>query len=327
VSYLSRHSGGWRGLLLSAIWLAPFLSAAPDAWAVVLYSSADRNLTPPTTDQGLAAWNLEATWGSFLATPIDATHFIAAAHVGDAGGSQITFQGTNYSVNTSSEATDAGSDLCIWTLASGTFPTWAPLYNAAVDGSEVGKSMIVIGRGTQRGTAVTTADGALKGWQWGNGDGLESWGQNTVTGFTGYNSVSASSMLYFDFGPANDAALSVGDSSGGVFIESNGQWKLAGVNYGVDSPWSLTGAASDPGFDADIFDARGLYYKGQNNQWTLYPPDAPLACGDSYASRVSDRLGWVESVVPDVDAVPEPSVMAMLVTAAAILLLRRFARR
>ena len=79
MSNLSRHSGWWRSLLLSAIWLGPFLSAAPDAWAVVLYSSADRNLTPPTTDQGLAAWNLEATWGSFLATPIDATHFIAAA--------------------------------------------------------------------------------------------------------------------------------------------------------------------------------------------------------------------------------------------------------
>ena len=124
-----------------------------------------------------------------------------------------------------------------------------------------------------------------------------------VTGLTNYpNASSPNTMLYFDFnanGIANEAALSVGDSSGGVFINSNGQWKLAGINYAVDSPWSYTGSASDPGFNADIFDARGLYYQDSSHNWVQVPPSYPVAVpGASYASDISSCLGWIGSTVP-----------------------------
>ena len=147
---------------------AQLLGGGSNAQAVILYSSADRNTSPPPSspvDLGYAAWNLEAQWGPYLATPIDATHFIAAQHIGLAS-STITFQGTAYQVNTSSDQTDPNSDLAIWSLQSGSFSTFAPLYNAAVNGSEVGNTLTVIGRGTQRGAAVTV-NGNTVGWQWG----------------------------------------------------------------------------------------------------------------------------------------------------------------
>ena len=124
---------------------------------------------------------------------------------------------------------------------------------------------------------------------------------------------STSTLLAFDFNSVNpidsEAALSDGDSSGGVFIYSNGQWKLAGVNYGVDSPWSMTGSGS--GFKADIFDAGGLYADAGSGKWQ-YVPDTPAAIpAASYATSVSARYDWIMSVVP------EPSAFVLLISGAA----------
>ena len=327
----SQRSRLWRGVVVSVIGLAGVLAVGLDAQGVILYTNPDdnsdpsRNTSPPSAADGLAGWNIEAQWSSFLATPIDATHFIAAKHVGFAS-STITFQNVAYQVDPSSRVSDPSSDLTIYTLQSGSFPTWATLYSSAVDGSEIGKTLTVIGRGTQRGASVYVG-GSVAGWQWGASDGVQSWGQNVVSGLYDYNSYSPNSLLYFNFDPnaiANPAALCGGDSSGGVFIYSNGQWKLAGINYAVDSPWSLTGAANDSGFIADIFNAQGLYYKDSSGNWVLDPnPDT----GASYASDISNELPWIESMVPDV-AVPEPGALVLLASGVTFLLLvGRFVRR
>jgi hypothetical protein len=311
--------------------------AARDAFAVILTEDPGRNTSPPTADQGLAAWNLEATWGGFLATPIDGQYFIAAQHIFSAQtaiNTPITFQNQTYQIDPTFNgglgyADDPGSDLRIMKIV-GTFPTYAKLYNAAIDGPEVqangsgGKPITVIGRGTDRGAEVTV-NGVLKGWQWGARDGATSWGQNVVSGLYGFKS--PNSMLTFDFnrdGVANEGGLSVGDSSGGVFIKSGNDWKLAGINYGVDGPWSYTGDPSDPGFNADIFDARGLYYKS-NGTWTLFPTDGTPAAGAGYASRISSRLDWISSVDPGVgspsgNVVPEPGTLALWVAGMPLLL-------
>ena len=326
-----------RGIALASLFAVGVFATAMEARGVILYSTADRNTTAPSAADGLDAWNLEATWGSFLATPIDATHFIGAKHLNAASDpgqfSTITFRNVSYAVNLASAVPDPGSDLCIYSLQSGySFPSYAPLYNAAVDGSEIGKTLTVIGRGTQRGTPVTV-DSALKGWAWGGSDHVESWGQNIVSSFDRYNSVSATSLLCFDFnsdGIDNEAALSIGDSSGGVFIFSNGQWKLAGINYAVSGPFSLTGTGTlnsllpdgspDPdysAFNASIYDAQGLYY--WDDKWILDDVQEP---GTSAASRISDRLDWIESVVP------EPGTLVLLsIFIAAIVPFSWFARR
>lgn len=193
------------------------------------------------------------------------------------------------------------------------FPTFATLYCEEIDGSEIGKTLTVIGRGTQRGSPLYL-EGNLKGWVWGIGDGLQSWGQSIVDGFAPYNSQSENSLLGFVFASdgLHEAALSVGDSSGGVFVYTNNQWKLAGISYAV---WpglvSTTGKQSDPGVYASIFDdARGLYQKNAQGQWVLISYSEPLP-GVNFASRISGRLEWIRSVAPDV-VVSEPGTLVLL---------------
>ncbi len=65
------------------------------------------------------------------------------------------------------------------------------------------------------------------------------WGSNVVSAIV--NDPTYGDLLGFDFDATTDAyegALSDGDSGGAVFIEDAGTWKLAGINLGVDSPWS-----------------------------------------------------------------------------------------
>lgn len=319
--------------LAAATVAAALLATASNAWAVILYSTATRNMLPPSVAQGLDAWNLEGSWGGFLATPIDSTHFIAAQHVGTYP--SITFQNQTYQVDTSFNgglgyADDPSSDLAVYKI-DGTFPTYATLYDPKVDGSEVGKAMTVIGRGSQRGSDVSVG-GVLKGWLWGDRDGALSWGQNVISSFADYSASSPSSLLAFAFnsnGVQNEGALSVGDSSGGVFIYSHNQWKLAGINYGVDSPFSMTGDSSDPGVYADIFDARGLYYRDSSTgQWTLVSNQGFAVPGSSYATRISSRSSWIQSVTgPSLAVVPEPTTLVLVLAGAPLLALAWWKRR
>ncbi len=297
----------WHGIVSVSVFVAGVLAATVEARGVILYSTPTRNTSDPSSSDGADAWNLEATWGNYLATPIDATHFIGAKHV--TPNSTVTFRGVSYSVNLSSRATDAGSDLCIYTLNEGyTFPAYATLYNTSIDGSEIDETMTVIGRGTQRGGEVIVGS-TLKGWLWGTSDGVQSWGKNIVSSFENYSSTSTDSLLCFNFdanGIANEAMLSVGDSSGAVFIYSQGQWKLAGINFAVSGPFSYTGeGVKKDGFNAAIFDAQGLYY--WDSGWKYDSIHEP---GLSAASRISARLGWIQSVAPNV-VVPEPSSLLL----------------
>jgi len=103
----------------------------------------------------------------------------------------------------------------------------------------------------------------------------------------------------------------------GIF--SDGIWKLAGISYAVDGPFSLTGDSLDAGFSAAIFDARDLYYK-IDGEWMLIEHDEAVPAG-SYASRISSRLNWINSVVP------EPGAVALLISGGAILAMFGFFAR
>jgi len=296
----------WQFLIV-LVSLGQVLAFALNASAVVLYSTATRNTEAPSTANGLAGWNLQATFGYFLVTPIDPTHFIAAKHISFFPSfSTVTLGKDTYNVDTSYRKTDPDSDLCIYRISSGRFSSYAPLYNAAVDGSEIGKTLTVFGKGRQRGNDVTV-NGQLKGWQWGTFDHVQSWGQNIVSGLANYSSTSAESLLSFDFdknGITNEAGLSEGDSSGAVFINCNGTWKLAGINYSVDGPWKYS-SSDTSSFKADIFDAKGLYLQNSSGVWVKYPFSDP---GTAYASRISDRLTWINTTIP------EPGSIFLLVT-------------
>src|SRR5262249_35965449 len=136
---------------------------------------------------------------------------------------------------------------------------------------EAGQAMMVFGRGGPPGP--DTANGvALNGWQWSNGGTGLSWGTNQVVSTGPIQDAPPGQYLLYQFdaslGP-NTGALTAGDSGGGVFTRKNGVWELAGVNFSAEGPYN-TLPASDPGssqtgFNASLYDARGLYFNGDNS--------------------------------------------------------------
>ena len=102
-----------------------------------------------------------------------------------------------------------------------------------------------------------------------------------------------------------------------------GAWKLAGINFGVDSPWSLS--ETGPGFDGSIFDAGGLYVGDGQNHWQFIPDQLQDIPGASYSTRIASNLSWIRSIVgtgssPDV---PEPATAGLMTVAGMALALRR----
>jgi hypothetical protein len=135
---------GFGGLMLLAFGLATQTSNA-----VILFGSGDPsfNTTPPT-----GALQYEGKWGGFLGTPIAPQYFIAAHHVGGSIGQTFTFGGCNYA--TTAYWDDSNSDLRVWKV-NGFFPTCTPLYT---NSDEVGKTLVNIGCGTQRGNPVVVTE-------------------------------------------------------------------------------------------------------------------------------------------------------------------------
>jgi hypothetical protein len=133
-------------------------------------------------------------------------------------------------------------------------------------------------------TATVTTNAVPKGWKAGASDSVMRWGQSQVV------AVGRFIVGAFDKnGGADQAYLSGGDSSGAVFIQDNGLWKLAGINYGIDGPFGVTPTES---FYGAIYDETGLYVGG----W-LAPNDGQVLPACFYATRISSRLSWIQSIL------------------------------
>jgi len=282
-----------RGLL--ALGAGLWLTALPAA-AVLFYSTGDPtyNTTAPAKTLANSGWQYQGAWAGFSGTVISPNCFITAKHVGGAVGGVFRFQGTDYRAVAAHP--DPNSDLCIWQVA-GQFPIYAPLYTKS---NEPGKGLVVIGRGTQRG-AQLRVNGRLKGWLWGPQDGVQRWGQNKVAGLAD-GGAGLGSLLCAAFNPGgrNQATLSVGDSGGAVFIKDGRVYRLAGINQGVDGPYKL--ANSPDGFNASVFDQRGLYIRSGSTNWIPVPTQTGRVAGNFYATRISSHLAWINQVL----ATPAP---------------------
>lgn len=300
---------------------------SPSAWAVIFFTTADPTHNTETAPSGPLAgsgWQYQGLFGSFLGTAISPNHFITATHVGVAsstfvsknyfnGGSDIT-----YNINTAANGglgywNIAGTDLRIFQI-TGTFSSYAPLYTAT---NEVGKDLVVMGRGTQRGTTVTLGANDI-GWLWGTVDHKARWGTNQVAATI---TLSGADYLYatFDAGVGGDEAhLSSGDSGGAVFINDGGVWKLAGINYAVDGDWDYDGLANGNGFRAALYDARGMYVGSDDNGWTLVANEPNPVPSGFYSTRISTYKNQINAIT----GIPEPRAL-ILVALAGLSALRR----
>jgi len=304
--------------------------AAPrPASAVLLYKTATRNWQAPTGMKTNSGWQWFGKFGGFAGTPIARNYFITASHIGGGVGTPLVLNGKSY--QTTAVFDDPATDLRIFKVST-PFSSWAPLYTGS---SEVGKWTVDYGRGTQRGSAVTK-NNQTKGWKWGTDDRIRSWGENyvagTVDGGSGFGQ-----LLRYTFSSdgklASEGALSNGDSGGPAFVrDSDGKWKLAGINYLVEGPFSTTGT-NGSGFSASIFDKGGLYVGG-DNAWKFTADTAGNVPAAWYATRISSRQAWIKSIVGStsassvqtltaVSAVPEPASIGTILAVGGVALLRR----
>lgn len=273
--------------LVAGVILAGLAGAAH---AIIFHSSGDPNFntTAPTGSLANSGWQWVGSLGGYQGTPIGPRHFIAARHIGVGVGTPLVLNGVTYP--TTAVFDDTVSDLRIFQI-DGTFPSWAPIYRLS---NERFRTLMIFGRGLPRGTEVRV-NGALKGWNWASYDGRLRWGQNTVSVIFGGVSYWGQ-LLYatFDAGAGvNEAHMAANDSSGPVFINDGGGWKLAGLGATVDGPYSYSEAG--PSFNAALFDTTGLYRSsGGGFVPVTDPPPAPSGF---YATRVSVRAGWIDSIL------------------------------
>ena len=249
---------------------------------------------------------VRAGWRGFLGTPV-AHYFITAAHIDPAASiGNVFFHNdllyTNIAFSDGSHAKNFG-DLRLYRTDE-TFYSFAPLYNATSDGSELTQgAAVIIGRGTQRGSAinVTSTLGTEQKGQLGPlADSATRWGQNKVSGI-------ANNLLQFTFdrtgmgdSVSNEVHLSSGDSGGGVFLNVNGQWKVAGVNFSVDS-YRLTNGG--PLVNAAFYDTGGIR-QASNSEIPDKATDIPSGF---YASRVSSGMA---TILPWLDLNPTWNINA-----------------
>ena len=250
----------------------------------------------PTGALTNSGWQLQGQFGAYLGTPIDPHYFLTAQHLFYyslvSTNTPFVLDGTNYTVVSFTNAPLPGSDLTLCRVAQ-RLPRYAPVYTGS---NEVGATIAVFGRGTQRGAAVVT-DGLTNGWLWGATDNVQRWGSNRVEGIV---FDAAAPLLYADFnhgaGP-DECHLSDGDSGGADFILADGTWQLAGIHFSVDAYFNATNQAAGQ-FNAAIYDADGLYY-GEGTNWVLITNHVARSF---YSSRVSAYYAWLTSVIPDFDS-------------------------
>ncbi|HLL89658.1 MAG TPA: trypsin-like peptidase domain-containing protein [Tepidisphaeraceae bacterium] len=265
--------------------------------------------TPPPAGSGQEYVGLYGTSGEtrYLGVPIAPQHFITAKHVYSEG-TGLVLGNTTYTFH--SAHLDPNSDLAI-VKVNETFPQFAPLYTGT---SEVGKAITIFGRGKTAGSLLQTGSGASSvnnGWLV-DGTAVDdrqvSWAADTVDAV-------ANGRIRWNFPPTpGSSTLTDKDSGGPVFINDGGVTKLAGVNYGISSPFSLSSSGSSP-FTATVFNAENLYA----NAGTAQAPNwvAVSGVGFSAATRISDHQAFIAGVVP------EPTAPALLALSGLALLRRR----
>ncbi|MEJ6580776.1 MAG: hypothetical protein QNL33_19680 [Akkermansiaceae bacterium] len=317
-----------------AVFLGAIL--AHPAFGLIFYESANpaaNTEMAPTGVYANAGWqhqiviDRESTRNLFFGTIISPKHFVTARHLefGQAGTDARVFvtqpdyvTGTVEKVYTLRNATSpssiqfdddgtfANSDLYVYEIWE-TFPDFAELYSGT---DEFRKEVVITGFGDSRGTAVNTTKGE-RGWRPDVTARKGRWGTNIVDGEAGSN---AGPLLYCDFdaqgvtppgdvldpddadATTHEVQAANKDSGGGWFIKQGGVWKLAGINYVVDTYGTVEGSTFNRWA---IYDGVGLY---NGDSTTPIQPCSIFGCdfyrrSHTYATRVSEHVTAINTVI------------------------------
>lgn len=272
--------------------------------AVVVMASANSPVhrTEPTGALAGSGWAWQM--GPAGGTVISPSHILTAAHLGLWTNSIITWDGLGYRV---AEAVDApDSDLRLLRV-SGRFGNWASLNTAT---NEVGQSVVLFGRGGPRGDAVlgtVQEQSTLCGWSWLPSDQVLRWGTNRIAGLQTATPENPGEYLVASFdadGGDDEATVSVGDSGGGVFLQQDGTWVLAGVISAVQGTFKR--AAEGPVFYAALFNRQPFFEEVSPGVWEQDPSSATQPETLWIATRVSAYREWLDTQLSQPAAVPLP---------------------
>jgi hypothetical protein len=280
------------------------------ATAIILVNGNDgRYLTAPTGTYTGSGWQYTGNWGGVLGTAISPHFFLSAKHAGFPGDSQLHLDTGDYTVINAFY--DAGSDLALYQVAE-TFTDFAPLYTGTNE-TTLGQA-VLYGRGVDRG-APLLVNGNQQGWYWDNADFQKSWGTNAISEIVDYGS-SLGDLLIFttdkDNSLPDEGAVAGWDSGGPVFVNENGVWKLAGINYGVET-YSLDGVN---GLNATVWDRRGMYlFNGGGYDFVDSSLTTPQP-GSFGATRISSHYDSFIAPIIGADLAsanaPEPGTLSLL---------------
>lgn len=269
--------------------------------SIIFYSTDDQfyHITAPTGELVNSGWDLQGKWGEFTGVPIAPQFFITVQHAGLYD--TFLLNGISYSVQLFVD--DWQSDLRIVKINE-TFSKFASLYEGQ---DEKGKNTIVFGRGVSRGEDIIV-NNKLKGWKWNNyGENLR-WGGNVVDDIIiTYSGVDVLKMTFDPQKNLDVISFSRGDSGGGVFIKQNNIYKLAGINYVVDGPYSLNNLG-DNVLAGSLFDETDLYKYDKTGWSKITNP----SIGASYAIRISFRINWIKRVLEWYSTDPIPILQSSL---------------
>jgi hypothetical protein len=289
------------------LWLALCVGVGPLAdrsRAVVTFGGSGYNTdaAPGNVQNYEGSFN-----GSYTATPINSNTIVTAAHI--LPGPTDTFvydNGTSTATTYNVQVVATLDDLAVLEIApnqSGSFSLSVPIYTGS---SEAGSTIVDMGRGYSRGAAITG------GWAWGTGTGDFSWGTNTVASVDtdtelGTSGSMGGNFLEYDFDNestsspnynANECALTPFDSGGGLFIQVNGQYELAGVNSFIGV--RLTEGNTDYSYpilnSSGSSEVEGTLYNTNGYDFDFYGTPTAItgqAPESSFATQISSKQNFV----------------------------------
>ena len=303
--------------LRAALMLGLIGAVCTPARAIIVFQDPGRLTTMPTVGSVKPGWQYLGNYGAFTGIPIGPRAWVTAEHVtgrtiGSAGVLNYDNAGTSSASNYASTLAVISGDLAVMTLDSNqpSFTSWAPVWSDP-NTLNVGTSVYMYGKGTERGSATTG------GWTWGNAASTLSYGTNQVDTFAA--DLSNNVYIQMDFNqpngsnnlPNTEGIFSTGDSGGGIFAfnSANARYELVGVNYGVDV---VTQTPTGPNYLAALYNANGYYYNGQ---LISSPNPTPLS---SYSTAIPYKYTIIAPFT-----VPEPGTWVMMILSTAGLFLAR----